>query len=125
MAVSKVILSNLSAEQASKASWKTTKQKRKTMTIAARTIQSSPLAPYMDLMRSVDISVKHALVEYMNESIREAEEDKRKAEDEFLAKKIAEMKISPRISKLIDETRLMPEEAQDERTRHILGLDRR
>ncbi len=95
------------------------------MTIAARTIQSSPLAPYMDLMRSVDISVKHALVEYMNESIREAEEDKRKAEDEFLAKKIAEMKISPRISKLIDETRLMPEEAQDERTRHILGLDRR
>lgn len=43
-------------------------------------------------MRSVDISVKHALVEYMNESIREAEEDKRKAEDEFLAKKIAEMK---------------------------------
>lgn len=76
-------------------------------------------------MRSVDISVKHALVEYMNESIREAEEDKRKAEDEFLAKKIAEMKISPRISKLIDETRLMPEEAQDERTRHILGLDRR
>ena len=95
------------------------------MTIAARTIQSSPLAPYMDLMRSVYISVKHALVEYMNESIREAEEDKRKAEDEFLAKKIAEMKISPRISKLIDETRLMPEEAQDERTRHILGLDRR
>lgn len=62
------------------------------MTIAARTIQSSPLAPYRDLMRSVDISVKHALVEYMNESIREAEEDKRKAEDEFLAKKIAEMK---------------------------------
>ena len=76
-------------------------------------------------MRSVDISVKHALVEYMNEAIREAEEEKRKAEDEFLAKKIGEMKISPRISKLIDETRLNPEEAQDERTRHILGLDRR
>ena len=76
-------------------------------------------------MRSVDISVKHALVEYMNEAIREAEEAKRKAEDEFLAKKIAEMQISPRIRKFIDETRLTQEEAQDERTRHILGLDRR
>ena len=95
------------------------------MTVAARTIQTSPLAPYMELMRSVDISVKHALVEYMNEAIREAEEAKRKAEDEFLAKKIAEMQISPRIRKFIDETRLTQEEAQDERTRHILGLDRR
>ena len=95
------------------------------MTVAARTIKSSPLAPYMDLMQSLDIGVKHALVEYMNEIIRESEEAKRKAEDEFLAKKMAEMTISPRIRKFINETRLTPEEAQDERTRHILGLDRR
>ncbi len=64
------------------------------MSTAARTIQNSPLAPYMDLMKSVDVKVMHAVVEYMNDAIREAEEAKRKAEKEFLAKKIAEYKES-------------------------------
>ncbi len=95
------------------------------MTIAARTIQASPLAPYMGLLRSVDINVMHAVVDFMNESIREAEEAKRKAEDEFLAKKMAEIEISPEIEELFEKLRLTPEEAQDERTRYILGLDRR
>jgi hypothetical protein len=35
------------------------------------------------------------------------------------------MEISPRIAKLIEDTRLTAEEAKDERTRYILGLDRR
>ena len=95
------------------------------MTLAARTIQASPLAPYMGLMRSVDINVMYAVVDFMNESIREAEEAKRKAEDEFLAKKMAEIEISPRIKELVELTRLTAEEAADERTRYILGLDRR
>jgi len=95
------------------------------MTLAARTIQASPLAPYMGLLRSVDINVMHAVVDFMNESIREAENAKRKTEDEFLAKKMAEFEISPRIKELIEQTRLTAEEAEDERTRYILGLDRR
>ena len=66
----------------------------------------------------------YAVIEFLQESIREAEEAKRKAEDEFLAKKMAEISISPRIKKLIEQTRLTPEEAEDERTRYILGLDR-
>ena len=72
----------------------------------------------------MNISDMHIVVDFLNESIREAEEAKRKAEDEFLERKIAEMKISPRIRKLIADTRLTAEEAQDERTRYILGLDR-
>ena len=47
------------------------------MTTAAKTIQSSPLAPYMELMKSVDVNVMHAVVEYLNETIREIEEAKR------------------------------------------------
>lgn len=95
------------------------------MTTAAKTLKSSPLAPYMDLLKSVDLNVQHAVVEYMMDSIREMEASKRKAEDEFLAKKMAEINVSPRIKKLIEDTRLTPEEAEDERTRYILGLDRR
>lgn len=64
------------------------------MTTAAETIQSSPLAPYMELMKSVDVNVMHAVVEYLNETIREIEEAKRKDEDEYLAKKMEEYKAS-------------------------------
>lgn len=95
------------------------------MTAAARTIKASPLAPYMELMRSVDVGVMHAVVEYMNDAIREVEEAKRKAEDEFLAKKLAEINVDPDIHELVERLRLTPEEAADERTRWILGLDRR
>ena len=43
----------------------------------------------------------HLVVEFMNETIREAEEAKRRADDAFLAKKMAEIEISPRIAKLL------------------------
>ena len=82
------------------------------------------MAPYMDVMRSLDVNDMHLVVEFMNETIREAEEAKRRADDDFLAKKMAEIEISPRIAKLIEDTRLTAEEANDERTRYILGLDR-
>ena len=94
------------------------------MTATARRLQSTPMAPYMDVMRSLDVNDMHLVVEFMNETIREAEEAKRRADDDFLAKKMAEIEISPRIAKLIEDTRLTAEEANDERTRYILGLDR-
>ncbi len=94
------------------------------MTATARKLQSTPMAPYMDVMRSLDVNDMHLVVEFMNETIREAEEAKRRADDDFLAKKMAEIEISPRIAKLIEDTRLTEEEAKDERTRYILGLDR-
>jgi len=83
------------------------------------------MAPIIDMVKGVDLSVMYAVVNYMNEAIREAEEAKRKAEDEFLAKKMAEIEISPEIDELVDWLRLTPEEAADERTRWILGLDRK
>ena len=83
------------------------------------------MAPIIDMVKDADLNVMHAVVEYMNEAIREAEEAKRKAEDEFLAKKMAEIEISPEIDELVDWLRLTPEEAADERTRWILGLDRK
>lgn len=52
------------------------------------------MAPYMELMKSVDVGVMHAVVDYMNDAIREAEEAKRKEDDAFLAKKLAEYKAS-------------------------------
>ena len=93
------------------------------MTATARKLQSTPMAPYMDVMRSLDVNDMHLVVEFMKETIHEAEKAKRRAYDEFLAKKMA-VEISPRIAKLIEDTRLTEEEAKDERTRYILGLDR-
>lgn len=93
------------------------------MTTAARRIKASPMAPIIDMVKGVDIEVMHAAVEYLNEAIREAEDAKHKAEDEFLSRKMAENKISPEIDELVDWLRLTPEEAADERTRWILGLD--
>lgn len=94
------------------------------MTAAAIRLQSTPIGPYIGLMKNMDVRDMQALVDYMNEVIRETEEAKRIADDDFLAKKMAEITISPRISKLISDTRITPEEASDERTRYILGLDR-
>ena len=93
------------------------------MTAAARTIKASPMAPIIDMVKDVDIDVMHAAVEYLNEAIHQAEEAQHKAENEFLAKKMAENKISPEIDELVDWLRLTPEEAADERTRWILGFD--
>ncbi len=59
------------------------------MTATARRLQSTPMAPYMDVMRSLDVNDMHLVVEFMNETIREAEEAKRRADVEFLAKKMA------------------------------------
>ena len=59
------------------------------MTLATRRVQSTPMAPYIDVMRSMDVNDMNAVVEFLQESMREAEENKRKADDEFLAQKMA------------------------------------
>lgn len=83
------------------------------------------MAPYMGIMRGMNINDINAVIEFLKETVREAEESKRKADDEFLAKKMAEIEISPEVNELFDALRLTPEEAADERTRWILGLDRK
>ncbi len=95
------------------------------MTLATRRVQSTPMAPYIDVMRSMDVNDMNAVVDFLQESMREAEETKRKADDEFLAKKMAELEISPEVEELFNGLRLTPQEAADERTKWILGLDRK
>lgn len=95
------------------------------MNTAGRTIQSTPMAPYAGLMKSMQPDDMQTVILFLQDALREAEETRRKAEDEFLAKKMAELKISPRIKKLIEKTRLSPDEAADERTRYILGIEKR
>ena len=93
------------------------------MTAVARRIQASAFAPILDWTKEAELDLMHDVVEYMNDAIHEAEEAKRKAEDEYLARKMAEVNIDPDIEELVDWLRLTPEEAADERTRWILGLD--
>ena len=83
------------------------------------------MAPYMGIMRGMNINDINVVIEFLKETVREAEESRRKADDEFLAKKMAEIEISPEVDELFDALRLTPEEAADERTRWILGLDRK
>ena len=83
------------------------------------------MAPYLGVMKSMNVSDIDAIMDFLIEAKREAEDAKRQAEDEFLAKKMAEIKISPRIQKLIAETRLSSSDTEDERTRYILGIDKR
>lgn len=95
------------------------------MTTLAHRVSETPMAPYMGIMRGMNINDINAVIEFLKETVREAEESKRKADDEFLAKKMAEIEISPEVNELFDALRLTPEEAADERTRWILGLDRK
>lgn len=95
------------------------------MTTLAHRVSETPMAPYMGIMRGMNINDINVVIEFLKETVREAEESKRKADDEFLAKKMAEIEISPEVNELFDALRLTPEEAADERTRWILGLDRK
>ena len=91
------------------------------MTVAARRVQSTPIAPYIGVLKGMNIGDMQAVVEFLNETIRETEDAKRKAEDEFLAKKMAEINVSQETHELVEWLKLTPEEAADERTRYILG----
>lgn len=94
------------------------------MSTATRTIQDTPMAPYAGLMKSMNPDDMQTVLLFLQDAITEVEQAKRKAEDEFLARKMAEIKVSPRIKTLISQTRLSPDEAEDERTRYILGIDK-
>ena len=91
------------------------------MTTAAKRVQSTPMAPYLDLMQEMDVRDMYIVNDILKEAIREAEKANKKAEDAFLAKKMAEINVSPETHELVEWLRLTPEEAADERTRYILG----
>ena len=82
------------------------------MSTLAQRISETPMAPYIDVMKSMTVSDMNVVVDFLNEAIRESEEAKRKADDEFLARKMAEINISPETHELFEWLRLTPEEAQ-------------
>jgi hypothetical protein len=99
-------------------------QKNEVMTATVRIIQSSSMAPILEMTKGADIEVMHAVIEYLQESIREAEETKRKAEDVFLAKAENEMGngLSESFLKLRGCVSFTPEEiAADDRLAYILN----
>lgn len=91
------------------------------MTALAKRVSSTPMAPYIGIMQGMNVNDMNIVIDFLKEAVREAEESTRAAEDEFLAKKMAEVNVSPETHELVEWLRLTPEEADDERTRYILG----
>lgn len=96
-------------------------QKKEVMTALAQRVSATPMAPYIGVMQSMDIKDMNIVIDFLMESVRLAEEKKRKADDEKLAQIIAKANTSPETHELVEGLRLTPEEASDERTRYILG----
>ena len=102
----------------------TQNQKNEVMTATVRKIQASPFAPILEATKGADPDIMYAVIEFLQESIREAEEAKRKVEDEFLAK--AESKMGNGLSESFLKLRgcisFTPEEiASDDRLAYILN----
>jgi len=95
------------------------------MTAATRIIQESAFAPILDLEKGTDVNVFHAVVEYMQEAIREVESAKRQEEDDFLARKIAELKLctstSESTNSLVDDIRKMYNVPESQGTKRFRG----
>ena len=91
------------------------------MTALAQRVSTTPMAPYIGVMQSMDINDMNIVIDFLMESVHLAEEKKRNADDEKLAKIIAKANISPETHELVESLRLSPEEASDVRTRYILG----
>ena len=52
------------------------------MTTLAHRVSETPMAPYMGIMRGMNINDINVVIEFLKETVREAEESKRKADDE-------------------------------------------
>ena len=94
-------------------------------------LATTPIAPYLGVVDNMKRSEKMALALYLVESlpgieiVDKDEEDRFSPEEEaFLAKKLSEMKFSPRVERLFEERQKVAEtiDLSDERTRHILGI---
>ena len=94
------------------------------MTAIIRKIQASPFAPILEVTKGADPEIVHAVIEFLQESIRETEETKRKAEDAFLAKAEGEIGngLPESFLKLRGCVSFTPEEiASDDRLAYILS----
>ena len=94
------------------------------MTALARKIAETPMAPYADLLRSMEPRDMRIVVTFLQEALSDAEAAKRQAEDEFLAQKEGEMgnSLSDSFLKLRGCVSFSQEEiASDDRLGYILS----
>ncbi|MCR5158750.1 MAG: hypothetical protein K6D37_06440 [Prevotella sp.] len=90
------------------------------MTAIAQQVKSTPMAPYIGLMREMSREQKQIVVTFLTELIEEQEVAK--TNEEIIREKYKNLKISPRVKALVDGLSLSEEEVKDERTQYILGL---
>ena len=90
-------------------------------------IQSTPMAPYIELMEKMSNQEKLAVAMFLVDAIphvKVIEEQPTKTNADIIRKKFENLKRSPRVEKLM---RMREDAAKyvdltDERTKHILGL---
>lgn len=92
------------------------------MTALARRISETPMAPYADMLRSMEPKHMRIVVTFLQEAIREAETEKaEKTAAEIIRDKFKGLTISEETKELIRDLSLSAEEMNDERTKYILG----
>ena len=93
------------------------------MTTTAQQVKSTPMAPYIGLMRGMSRRDIQIVVTFLNEVMEEIEETTPpKSNAEIIREKYKNLKLSPEIQRLRGCMKLTKEEMQDERTKYILGL---
>lgn len=92
------------------------------MTALSRRISETPMAPYVDLMRSMKPQEMRIVVTFLQEAMMEAEAAKQeKTAAEIIRNKFKRLTISDETKELVQGLSLSSEEMNDERTKHIWG----
>ena len=95
------------------------------MTALARKILETPMAPYVELLRSMKPQDMRIVVTFLQEAIGEAEAPKsEKTAAEIIRQKFKNLTISEETNELVRGLPLSSNEMDDERTRHILGYSK-
>ena len=90
------------------------------MTELAQRISETPMAPYADLLRSMQPQEMRIVVTFLQEAIAESEKPQTTAA-EIIRNKFKNLTISQETKDLVRDLSLSPEEMNDERTQYILG----
>ena len=90
------------------------------MTAIAKQILETPMAPYVDILRSMKPQDMRIVVTFLQEAMAEASTPKESAA-EIIRKKFKRLEISQETEDLVSDLSLSLEEMADERTRYILG----
>lgn len=92
------------------------------MTAIARKISETPMAPYVDILRSMRPQDMRIVVTFLQEAMTEVEAAQtEKTNAEIIRNKFKELTISNETKELVRDLSLSSEEMNDERTKYILG----